>query len=67
MAQQYIFFYIIMCRFDYSHTHSDELREVEEGSVIRVRVIVRKDAEPPDLTSRNSSVTASLSTPITEQ
>lgn len=50
------------------HIHAPAIAEGGSGGFSHpCRVIVSKDAEPPDLTSRNSSVTGSLSTPITEQ
>lgn len=50
------------------HIHAPTIAEGGSGGFSHpCRVIVSKDAEPPDLTSRNSSVTGSLSTPITEQ
>lgn len=50
------------------HMHAAATAEGGRGGFSHpCRVIVSKDAEPPDLTSRNSSVTGSLSTPITEQ
>ncbi len=55
----------------HTHTHTHTTHTLAEGGRGRFthpcRVIVSKDAEPPDLTSHNSSVTGSLSTPITEQ
>ena len=65
---------MLLCAHTYTQTHthtstqSHTLAEGGRGGFSHpCRVIVSKDAEPPDLTSHNSSVTGSLSTPITEQ